>query len=92
LNDESRPARTASANTDQLAADLNKAAGVAGDRQPPLLLVRLELEELPVVVIVATTAGDEARLRHWLTSSSTRRRLFECLADALDELAFREAA
>lgn len=56
----------------------------------PLLLVRLELEELPLALVLASSAEDERRLRHWLAAPAVRRRVLAAVEDALDEL--REAA
>lgn len=59
-------------------------------RRPPVLLVHIELEELPVVRLFCDTAEDEARLRSWLGRPPARRRLLDALEDVLNELA-REA-
>ena len=59
---------------------------------PPILLVRVELEELPVSVVVAATAEDEQRLRLWLQSPGARRSIVDAIADCLDDLAGGERA
>ena len=59
---------------------------------PPILLVRVELEELPVSILLAGSYEDEQRLRVWLSSPGTRRIVLEAVEDALDELADRRAA
>lgn len=58
----------------------------------PLLLVLLELKELPVAIVLASSAEDEARLRAWLTSASARAHVLQAVEDALLELAGRQAA
>jgi hypothetical protein len=52
-----------------------------------MLLVRAQLEELPVFQLVADTAEDEERLRCWLASPVTRHRLLDALLDAFEEAA-----
>jgi hypothetical protein len=59
---------------------------------PPILLVRVELEQPPVSIIVASTAEDEERLRVWLASPAARRHILRAVEDALDGLAGRRAA
>jgi hypothetical protein len=61
-------------------------------RRAPLLLVRVELEELPLAVVLASSAEDEARLRAWLAQPAARRRLLDAVEHALDELTGRRAA
>jgi hypothetical protein len=58
----------------------------------PILLVRVELEELPVSTAVASCAEDEARLRVWLSTRAARRHVLQAVEDALDQLAGRRAA
>lgn len=60
-------------------------------RRPPLLLVVVELEELPVVRLFCDTLEDEARLRGWLAGSAARRRLMYAVEDAINDL-MQEAA
>jgi len=61
-------------------------------RRPPALHVVVELEEIPVVRIVADSEADEIRLRRWLQRLSAQRAVADAVADALDELDQREAA
>lgn len=58
----------------------------------PVLLVRVELEELPVAIVLATSHEDERRLRMWLADPRTRSRVLEAVEDALDDVAERRAA
>jgi hypothetical protein len=53
---------------------------------PPILLVRVELEELPVSIILASSAEDEARLHAWLSGPLARRHVLRAVEDALDDL------
>lgn len=55
-------------------------------KPPPLLLVRVELEGLPVLMILAASAEDEARVHAWLSSSAVRQRILEAVAHLLDDL------
>ena len=59
---------------------------------PPILLVRVELEELPVAIVIASTAEDEARLRAWLCSPAARRHVLRSVKDVLDDVAGTRAA
>lgn len=58
----------------------------------PILLVRVELEELPVSIVLASTAEDENRLRVWLSNPAARLHVLRAVEDALDQLAERRAA
>jgi len=58
----------------------------------PLLVVRVELEELPVAIVIATSEEDEQRLRVWLSTPAARRHVLQAVEDALDALAERRAA
>lgn len=62
-----------------------------GGRPAPRLVVVLELEDSPRVELRSETREDELRLRTWLGSALTRRRLSGFVERILDELA-REAA
>ncbi len=59
---------------------------------PPILLVRVELEQLPVSIVIAASAEDETRLRGRLESRGARRSVIQAVEDALDELAQRQVA
>jgi hypothetical protein len=61
-------------------------------RAAPILLVRVELEELPVSIVFASTQEDEARLRAWLSGPLARRHVLRAVGDALDDLTGRRAA
>jgi hypothetical protein len=51
------------------------------------LVVELELEEFPVVRLVADSDQDAARLTRWLERPLVRIRLVEAIHDAIDAVA-----
>lgn len=55
-------------------------------RAAPILVVRVELEAIPVAIVHAGSLEDEQRLRAWLASPATRMRILDAIADALDDL------
>ena len=59
---------------------------------PPILVIRVEFEQVPVSVIVAASEADEQRLLSWLTNPAARSRIVRAVEDALDGLAQRRAA
>lgn len=56
-------------------------------RDPPTLIVRLDLEQPPTSLVVAGNREDEQRIRVALTRPATRRRVLAAVAAALDDLA-----
>ena len=55
-------------------------------RDPPTLLVRLDLEQPPTSLVLCASWEDEQRIRVALSHPSTRRRIIEAVAAALDQL------
>jgi hypothetical protein len=83
MNDERRlPAPSAAIN---LAA--SEGSSAAGLQRAPELLFAVTLEGLPTMRIVADSFEDELRLRRWLRSPGSRRRLLDAVLDGLNELA-----
>jgi hypothetical protein len=54
---------------------------------PPTLLVRLDLKQPPISLVLAGSWEDEQRIRFALTRPATRRRVLAAFAAALDDLA-----
>ena len=53
---------------------------------PPHLLIRLDLEQPPVVQIVADTYEDEQRLRTWLEHASVTKQIPKAISRYLRNL------
>jgi len=56
------------------------------DKRPPALVLRLEFEGGPSVVLEAASYEDELRLRAWLRRAMAVRALVAVVEDALDAL------
>ncbi len=52
----------------------------------PALVIRMELEEFPVILVQADSFEDELRLRRWLRRARAFDSLREQLEDVLDRL------
>jgi hypothetical protein len=56
-------------------------------RDRPALLLRVDLEEIPLAILLASSAEDEERIRVAMTRPATRQRILAAVAAALDDLA-----